>query len=214
MTQPGIQSLTRSLGLRYVIVVTVANILGSGVYKKIAPMANELNSSGWVLVAWLLGGIITLFGALSYAEVSGLLADTGGEYAYYKKIYNRFLAFMFGWSLFAIIQTAAISSLAYVFSQSLHSVIDIPPMLTHLSEFSIGGVFYPFADFSIKLIAVVLIILLTLINLNSIKSGAGLSNILLWLIYAGLATIIVFGLTSGQANVSNSFVFETVDNSP
>lgn len=207
------QHLTRSLGFRYVIVVTVANILGSGVYKKIAPMANELNSSGWVLVAWLLGGIITLFGALSYAEVSGLLADTGGEYAYYKKIYNRFLAFMYGWSLFTVIQTAAISSLAYVFSQSLLSIVDLPPMLTEWGEFTIAGVFYPFADFTTKIVAVVLIVLLTLINLNSIKTGAGLSNLLLWLIYIGLGIIIVFGLTSGEAEISRSFVFETTDNS-
>ena len=207
------QHLTRSLGFRYVIVVTVANILGSGVYKKIAPMANELNSSGWVLVAWLLGGIITLFGALSYAEVSGMLADTGGEYAYYKKIYNRFVAFMYGWSLFTVIQTAAISSLAYVFSQSLQSLIEFQPLLTEWSDFSIAGVFYPFADFTTKIIAVILIVLLTLINLNSIKSGAGLSNILLWLIYIGLGIIIVFGLSSGEADISRSVVFQTTDNS-
>ena len=69
-----------------VIVVVIGNIIGSGVYKKVAPMAAELHSSAWVLFCWLLGGIITLFGALSNAEVAGLLADTGGEYAYYKKI--------------------------------------------------------------------------------------------------------------------------------
>jgi APA family basic amino acid/polyamine antiporter len=207
------QTLTRSLGLGYVVVVTVANILGSGVYKKVAPMANELGSPGWVLIAWVIGGVITLFGALSYAEVSGLLADTGGDYAYYKKIYNRFLAFMFGWTLFAIVQTAAISSLAYVFSQSLQSIIDLPPILTSLSDVSIAGVFFPFADLSTKLVAVVLIVALTLVNLNSIKSGAGLSNILLWLIYIGLGIIIIFGLTSKQADFSNTFTLATVDNS-
>ena len=206
-------TLTRSLGLGYVIVVTVANIIGSGVYKKVAPMANELNSSGWVLVAWLIGGIITLFGALSNAEVAGMLADTGGDYAYYKKIYNRFLAFMFGWSLFTIIQTAAISSLAYVFSQSLQSLIDLPPLLTNLSDVSIAGVFFPFADFSTKMIAVFLIVMLTLINLRSIKSGAGLSNIILWMVYLGIAIIVVFGLTSNKADISQSFNFVTVDNS-
>ncbi|MEP6796457.1 MAG: amino acid permease [Saprospiraceae bacterium] len=129
-------SLVRSLGLRYVIVITIANIIGSGVYKKVAPMADQLNSSGWVLIAWLLGGIITLFGALSNAEVAGLLADTGGDYVYYKKIYNRFFAFLFGWSLFTIIQTASISSLAYVFSQSFQSLINVPPTLTGLSPAS------------------------------------------------------------------------------
>lgn len=134
--------LSQSLGLRYVIVVVIANILGSGVYKKVAPMAAELHSSGWVLIAWLLGGIITLFGALSNAEVAGLLADTGGEYAYFKKIYNRFFAFIFGWSLFTVIQTAAISSLAYVFAQSLNSLLRLPVLFPELNTFTIGGIFF------------------------------------------------------------------------
>src|SRR5215210_4234809 len=119
-------TLNRSLGLRLVIVIVIGNIIGSGVYKKVAPMAAELHSPGWVLICWILGGIITLFGALSNAEVAGMLADTGGEYAYYKTIYNRFFAFIFGWSLFTVIQTAAISSLAYLFAQSLNSIIHLP----------------------------------------------------------------------------------------
>src|SRR6476469_9807582 len=134
------QQLNRSLGLQLVIVFVLGNILGSGVYKKVAPMAAELHSSGWVLIAWVLGGIISLFGALSYAEVAGLLADTGGDYAYYKKIYNKFFAFQFGWSTFTVIESAAIASLAYVFAQSLHSVVHLPPMLSSLADFNIGKV--------------------------------------------------------------------------
>src|SRR5205085_5166241 len=114
--------LNRSLGLRLVVVVVIGNIIGSGVYKKVAPMAAELHSSGWVLICWVLGGIISLFGALCNAEVAGLLADTGGEYVYYQKIYNRFFAYIFGWSIFVVIETAAISSLAYVFAESLNSI--------------------------------------------------------------------------------------------
>ena len=206
--------LIRSLGLGYVIVFIVANILGSGVYKKVAPMADQLNSSGWVLVAWVLGGIVTLFGALSNAEIAGMLADTGGEYSYFKKIYNRFLSFMFGWANFAVIQTAAISSLAYVFAQSLQSIVHIPPVLPQLAEYSIGGVFFPFADLSTKLTAVVLIIILSVINTKSIKSGAGLSNILLWLVYIGLAVIVIFGLTSSQSHIAMSFDFATPADKP
>src|SRR5580704_17128527 len=147
-------TLSRSLGLRLVVVVVIGNIIGSGVYKKVAPMAAELHSSGWVLIAWVLAGIISLFGALCNAEVAGLLADTGGEYVYYKKIYNRFFAFIFGWSLFTIIQTASISSLAYVFAQSLNSIIPIPPLLTGFAEFNIAGVFFPFANLNVKLAAI------------------------------------------------------------
>lgn len=194
-------TLKRTLGLGFVIVIVVGNIIGSGVYKKVAPMAAELHSSGWILIAWILAGAISLFGALCNAEVAGLLADTGGEYAYYKKIYNRFAAFIFGWSLFAIIQTAAISSLAYVFAQSFNNLVHLPPVLPGLSGFNILGVFYPFAGFNVKLTAIILIILLTLINTKGIKTGAGVSTAILLLVFGGIIAIIVFGLTSGEADL-------------
>jgi len=201
--KPG--QLNRSLGLGMVIVVAISNIIGSGIYKKIAPMAGALHSSGWVLICWVLGGIISLFGALSNAEVAGLLADTGGEYVYYKKIYNRFFSFIFGWSLFSVIQTAAISSLAYIFAQSLNSIIHLPATLSSLSDFNIRGVFYPFADFTIKLTAILLILILTVINSRGIKTGAGLSTVILSLVFAGMLTIVIFGLTSKQAHPSEVF---------
>jgi APA family basic amino acid/polyamine antiporter len=203
------QQLKSSLGLKFVIVFTIANIIGSGVYKKVAPMADGLNSSGWVLIAWVIGGIITLFGALSYAEVAGLLADTGGDYAYYKKIYNKFFAFQFGWSAFTAFQTAAISSLAYVFAQSLNSVVHLPPMLTSLSDYNIAGIFYPFKDFNVKFAAIVLIILLTWINSKGVKTGAWLGAVILLLVFAGLFIIIAFGFTSSHSNLAMAFDMKT-----
>ena len=194
------RNLVRTLGLGYVVIFVVANIIGSGVYKKIAPMAAELHSSVWILAAWIVGGIITLFGALSNAEVAGLLADTGGEFVYFKKIYNRFFAFLYGWSLFTVIQTATISSLAYVFAQSLNSIVPVPDVLSSLHDFSIGGVFFPFQDFGVKLIAILLILLLTALNISGLKSGAGTSKAILLLVFTGLAVIVVFGL----ANVSST----------
>jgi basic amino acid/polyamine antiporter, APA family len=205
--------LKRSLGLSLVVVLVVGNIIGSGVYKKVAPMAAELHSPGWVLICWVLGGVISLMGALSNAEVAGLLADTGGEYVYYKKIYNKFFAFLFGWSLFTVIQTASISSLAYVFAQSLNSIVDLPPVLAHLNEVNIGGVFYPFADLHIKLTAVALIILLTWINNKGVKAGAGFSTALMIMILAGIILIIVFGFASGQSQVSSVFNLQTTNSS-
>ncbi|MCX6223312.1 MAG: amino acid permease [Bacteroidia bacterium] len=190
------RSLVRTFGVGYVVIFVIANIIGSGVYKKIAPMATELHSVEWILAAWLVGGIITLFGALSNAEVAGLLADTGGDFVYFKKIYNRFFAFLYGWSLFTVIQTATIASLAYVFTQSLNSIIPIPEVLPGLQNFTIGGVFSPFHDFGIKLTAILLITLLTLLNIKSLRSGAGTSKVILLLVAAGLLTIVVFGLTS------------------
>jgi APA family basic amino acid/polyamine antiporter len=195
--------LVRTLGLGYVIIFVIANIIGSGVYKKIAPMATELQSSVWILMVWIVGGIITLFGALSNAEVAGLLADTGGDFVYLKKIYNRFFSFLYGWSLFAVIQTATISSLAYVFTQSLNSIITIPDVFSSLQHVTIGGIFYPFQDFGIKLTAILLIMGLTSVNIAGLKSGAGVSRVIMFLVFAGLLLIIVFGLSSGGPRPEN-----------
>lgn len=193
------RSLVRILGMGYVIIFVVANIVGSGVFKKIAPMAAELQSPGWIMIAWAAGGVITMLGALSNAEVAGLLANTGGDYVYLSKIYNRFFGFIFGWTFFTVIQTAAISSVAYVFTQSLNSIIKIPEVLPSLSGFSIGGIFYPFQDFGIKLVTIGLIVMLTAINIAGLKSGAGLGKALFYMIMAGLLIIVVFGLTSSSA---------------
>ena len=202
----------RTLGLGYVIVVVVGNIIGSGVYKKIAPMAAELHSSGWVLIAWIVGGLITLLGALSNAEVAGLLADTGGDFVYHKKIYNRFFAFIYGWSLFTVIQTAAISSLAYVFAQSLNSLVSLPDLFPSLSNFTIGGIFFPFADFSVKFTAIILILILTFVNIKGVKTGAGVSKMVLILVFTGIFMIVIFGLGGPHSIPTRSFDFSSTSN--
>ena len=197
------RTLIRTLGIGGVIVVVITNILGSGVYKKIAPMAAELSSPNWILLAWVAAGIITLFGALGNAEIAGMLADTGGEYVYIKKIYNRFIAFLYGWSLFTVIQSAAIASIAYVFAESLNNIVFLPDIFTSSKDFSIGGIFFPFQEFKIKLTAIILIISLTLLNLTGLKTSAGVNKVIVFLIIAGLLTIIVAGLgnTASSAGV-------------
>ena len=190
------QKMAGVLGLGYIIIFVVANIIGSGVYKKIAPMAAELPSPLWILLAWLAGGLITLMGALSNAEVAGLLAGTGGDFVYLRKIYNRFFSFLYGWSLFTVIQTATISSLAYVFTQSLHNLLPIPEVLPSLADFSLGGIFYPFRDSGIKLVSIGLIMGLSFLNISGLKSGALTSKVILFLVAAGLSGIVISGLAS------------------
>jgi basic amino acid/polyamine antiporter, APA family len=197
------RNLIRTLGLGYVVIFVIANIIGSGVYKKIAPMAAELHSSVWILMAWIVAGIITIFGALSNAEVAGLLADTGGDYVYFKKIYNRFFSFLYGWSLFAVIQTATISSLAYVFAQSLNSILPIPDIFPSLQNFTIGGVFFPFQDSGVKLTAIILILLLTFLNITGLKSGARTSKFILGMVFTGLFVIVIFGLSHVRTTPAN-----------
>lgn len=206
--------LNRTLGLRLAIVMVIGNIIGSGIYKKVAPMAAELNSPGWILVCWVLGGVITMFGALSNAEIASMLADTGGEYVYYKKIYSRFFSFLYGWSNFAAIKSATIASIAYVFAQSLNSMVHIPSMLTSLKDVEIAGIFHPFEGFNVKLTAIFLILILTWFNSRGLKQGAGLSTLLLLLVLAGITTIIIFGTTSSEADIVSSFSFTTANAEP
>jgi len=205
------RNLTRALGLGYVIIIVISNMLGSGVFKKIAPMAADLHSSQWILLVWLAAGIITLFGALSNAEVAGMLAGTGGEFVYLRNIYGRFFSFLYGWSLFTVIQTAAISGVAYVFTQSLHSIIPIPDILPSLQEFTIGGIFFPFRDFGIKLTTILLILFLTFLNMSGLKSGAWVNKAVLLIVGAGLLVIVIAGLTSGRdSSAGTATVSETV----
>ncbi len=201
----GSSQLNRTLGLRLAIVIVIGNIIGSGIYKKVAPMATELNSPGWILVCWALGGIITMMGALSNAEIASMLADTGGEYAYYKKIYGKFFSFLYGWSNFAAIKTAAIASIAYVFAQSLGSIVTLKPMLESYSDLNIGGVFYPFEGFNVKLVAILLIVFLTWVNSRQLKIGANISTIILILVLAGIISIISFGSASPEADIPSAF---------
>lgn len=197
--------LKQTLGIVSVITIVIGNVLGSGVYKKIAPMTTELNSSLWVLIAWGVAGLITLFGALSNAEIAGLLSDTGGEFSYYKKNYNKFYSFIYGWTAFTVVQTAAISSLAYVFAQSLNSLVPLPEVLTAYNHLNLFGIFYPFQNFSIKITAIGSIIFLSWINSLGVEFGTKLSKIILSFVIIGIGSIIIFGIGSDEAILSRSF---------
>jgi len=204
------RNFARVLGLSYVIIIVISNIVGSGVFKKIAPMAAELHSSHWILLVWLAAGVITLFGALSNGEVAGLLADTGGEFVYLRTIYGRFFSFLYGWSLFTVIQTAAISGVAYVFTQSLHSFIPIPDLFPSLQKLTIGGIFYPFQDFGIKLTTILLILFLTFLNMSGLKSGAWVNKAVLMVVGAGLLVIVIAGLSGEPGSYSGAMTVNEI----
>jgi APA family basic amino acid/polyamine antiporter len=188
LKMPGLQ---RTISLKFAIVFVIANIIGSGVYMKVAPMAAELNSAILVLLCWLAGGIITLFGALCVAELAAMMPESGGEFKYHNRIYNRFFAFTYGWASFTVIKTGTIASLAYIFSQSLHQIINGPELLPSLSEINLLGVFYPFRSLNVKLTAMSVILILTIVNTLGIRIGVRLSATLLALVLAGIGLIVV-----------------------
>ena len=177
--------LARTIGLRAAVLLVVSVIVGSGVFKKIAPMAAELGSPELVLGCWVVAGLVSLAGALSNAEMAGMFPDSGGEYVYYQNVYGRFFAFMYGWSNFTVLKTAAIAALAHVFGQSL-------VLLLNISTDESGT--------AIKLIATVLIAGLSWLNYRGVPYAEGLSRTLTYLMLGSVLVIVGlgFGAESGS----------------
>jgi len=195
--------LVRSLTLGAAIILVVSSVIGSGVYKKVAPMSSELGSPILVLLCWLLAGIISLFGALSNAEIAGMLADTGGEYVYFKRIYGRFMAFLYGWSVFTVIKSAAVASIAYVFAHSFNSIITLPHLSASLENTAFLGLFKPLENIGVKLFTITLILLLTFHNTRGLKGGARVSGIFTWMVIVGLVFTVLSGLIFGGGSLAN-----------
>ena len=194
--------LIRSLSLGAATILVVSSVIGSGVYKKVAPMSAELLSPSLVLCAWVLAGVISLCGALSNAEIAGMMADSGGEYVYFRRIYGRFVAFLWGWSTFAVIKTAAVSSIAYVFAQSFNSIIPLPHLPESIERFQFL-VFKPFENAGVKGLTIALILTLTYLNTRGLKGGAAFSTWITRLVILGLSLIVLSGFLFGGGSFSN-----------
>lgn len=165
-------------------------------------MSAELGSPDLVLWAWVLAGVISLCGALSNAEIAGMMADSGGEYVYFKKIYGRFMAFMWGWSTFAVIKTASVAGIAYVFSQSFNAIFPLPHLPESIENFQIL-IFKPFENAGVKALTIGLIVSLTFLNSRGLKGAAALSTWITRLVIVGLLGIVVSGLTYGGGSFAN-----------
>lgn len=191
--------LQPKLGLRAASFLVISVIIGSGVFKKIAPMAQELGTPWLILLCWLIAGIVSLAGALCTAELVSMYPNSGGEYNYFQKIYGRFFSFLYGWASFAVIKTAAISALAYIFAQSLNSLFPLPVIDSDATFLGL----HLFENLSIKLLAALLILLLTLLNYRGVQFAEKLSSILTYAMLAAIAFFLVVGFGSDKGSISH-----------
>src|SRR5438552_19199472 len=118
--------LVPTLGLFTTTMMVVGGVIGSGIFKKPAVMAAQLGSPELVLGVWIVAGVITLFGALTNAEIASMIPETGGQYIYFERMYGPFAAFLFGWAVFIVIQTGSIAALAYVFAEYATQFVHLP----------------------------------------------------------------------------------------
>src|SRR5437899_11390359 len=114
LTRPAATGLLPSLGLFTSVMMVVGGVIGSGIFRKPGVMAAQLGSPELLLGVWLLAGIITLFGALTNAEIAAMIPETGGQYVYFDRMFGPFVAFLYGWAVFAVMPTGSLPVLAYV----------------------------------------------------------------------------------------------------
>lgn len=177
--------LSQSLTFFTTLTIVVGAVIGSGIFKKPAVMADQLGSPELLIGVWVVAGLLTLFGALTNAEIASMITATGGQYVFFEKMYGRLFAFLYGWGLFGIIQTGSIASITWVFaeySQYFHAFF-IPDLF---SKDTIDGTYFfiPFIGkiyllkyFGIKLITCGAIILLSAANYFGVIFGGRIANI-------------------------------------
>lgn len=204
-------SLLQKLGLFTAVTVVVGSMIGSGIFKKSATMSAELGAPGLLLLVWLGAGVVTLIGALTNAEVSGILPRAGGQYVYFREMYGKFTAYLYGWSTFSVIQTASIAAIAYIFSEYLGNFFTMPHLPQRLEEWGfsipIQGVSvldcYPLKDIGVKFTTIFLIMFLSIINYFGVVLGGAVQNIFTLLKSAAIAFIVIFAFGAGNGFVSN-----------
>lgn len=109
--------------------IVAGSMIGSGIFRKPATMAGQLNSPELLILIWILAGVITFIGALVNAEIAGIIDSTGGQYVYFRKMYGDGVAFIYGWSVLSVIQTGSQAAIAYVFGEYLGYFIKYPQLL-------------------------------------------------------------------------------------
>lgn len=191
-------SLLPILGLGTAVLLVAGNMIGSGVFKKISPMSASLMNESLVLLAWFAAGVITMLGAFTFASLATTTNEAGGQYKYFEKIFGVFFGFMYGWSFFAVISTASIASIIYVFAESLNNFFALPVIFQQYQDISLGNTIYPFKNATVKLVAITTLALLTFYNIRGVKGGGWLSNIVTSAKIAGILMLIIIGLTYTQ----------------
>ena len=182
-------SLERVLSLLDATMINVGGIIGSGIFMVPATVAFFTGSTSLFFLVWILGGIVSLFGALSVAELGAAMPRAGGQYVYLNEAYGPIWGYLYGWSAVAVINTASIAAVGVAFSEYL-------------------GFFFPISDASIKGIAVGTIVLLTIINIVDVKSGARFQNLFTLSKLGAIFGIILLGLVmEGGTNQNLSPIF-------
>ena len=180
-------SFKPTLGLFDGTMIVAGSIIGSGIFIVSADITRNVGSAGWLIAVWLITGFMTLTAALSYGELSGMFPKAGGQYVYLKEAYNPLIGFLYGWSFFAVIQTATIAAVGVAFSKFLAYLV--PELGNNYFLFDAGII----NVYSGQLVSIVIICLLTYINSKGVKEGKFIQTLFTSAKLLALFGLIVFG---------------------
>lgn len=167
----GDHKFRRKIKLMDATAIVIGSMIGSGVFIVSSDMARGLGSPGWLLLVWLISGLLTVFAAISYGELASMIPDAGGQYVYLRDIYSPLMGFLFGWALFLVIQAGSIAAVSMAFGKFLGVIF--PWFSESHVLFSLGVVKFT----SVHVAAISSVIFLTWINTRGIVEGKFLQNI-------------------------------------
>lgn len=201
---PSSDQFNRSLGLLDSTLIVSGSMIGSGIFIVTASMARNLGSPGWLMMLWIMTGILTVAAALSYGELAGMMPKAGGQYVYIQRAYNPLLGFVYGWTVFTVIQTGTIAAVAVAFTK--FTAVFVPALNPENAWFAIGPVTFSLGKFY----AIGSIVLLTWLNSRGVQSGKLIQNVFTSAKLVALFGLILLGIGFGMANGSLSANFQDV----
>ncbi len=178
--------------------IVAGSMIGSGIFIVSADILRNVGSAGWLIAVWLITGFMTITAAVSYGELSGMYPKAGGQYVYLREAYNPLVAFLYGWSFFAIIQTGTIAAVGVAFSKFLAYMVEGASdeiILLNLGFLKISPA---------QLVSIGTIVLLTYINSRGVQSGKIIQSTLTVVKIASLFGLIVFGFVMLKPEVWTS----------
>jgi APA family basic amino acid/polyamine antiporter len=189
-------SFVRELGVFDATMVVAGSMIGSGIFIVSADVARTVPGPGWLLAAWLLAGFLTVVGAVSCGELAAMFPHSGGQYVYLREAFGRPWGFLYGWTLFAVIQTGTIAAVAVAFAKFLGVLVPWVSASNRLIPLAIGG--WDVSLTSQRLVAIASIALLTWVNCRGIRDAKIVQNLFTVTKVAGLAVLVCLPLFAGR----------------
>ena len=197
------KNFKRELGLLDSTMIVIGSMIGSGIFIVSADIARTVGSPGYLLLVWLITGAITITAALSYGELAGMLPHAGGQYVYLREAYNPLVGFLYGWTLFLVIQTGTIAAVAVAFAK--YTAVLIPLFSENNILFSLFGLKISAA----QILAILSVVVLTSTNIRGVRTAKIVQNIFTFSKVVALLGLILLAFFIGKnaaaigANFSN-----------